>query len=230
MIFQDPYSSLDPRMTVASIVREPLIAQHGRRAATDQRIDDLLDEVGLRQDVRDRRPAQLSGGQRQRVGIARALALDPRVIIADEAVSALDVSVQATVLNLLRELQRERELTYLFISHDLDVVRYLCHRVAVMYLGKLVEVGDTEQVYNRPAHPYTAALLSSVPGSETGHGERLRGEVPSADQVPSGCRFHTRCPLAGERCREVTPQLLGDPRQRVACHYPLVERDPELVG
>ncbi|WP_011583047.1 MULTISPECIES: ABC transporter ATP-binding protein [Chelativorans] len=221
MIFQDPYSSLDPRMTIGEIIAEPLSYNGLAKAERRKRAAALMDEVGLSQELIDQRPAQISGGQRQRVGIARALSQDPKLIIADESVSALDVSVQATILNLFRRLQRERGLTYLFISHDLNVVRYMCDRVAVMYLGKLVELAPTDALFRNPAHPYTRALLASIPGAKM-MGERLRGDLPSPDQPPAGCRFHTRCPQRQVICESIEPSLehLGGGIS-VACHYPV---------
>ena len=223
IIFQDPYASLNPRMTVGSIVGEPLaihkIARGSERAA---RVEAILKRVGLSAEHMRRYPHEFSGGQRQRIGIARALALNPELIIGDEPVSALDVSIQAQVINLLQDLQREYALTYLIIAHDLNVIRHISHRIAVMYLGKIMEVADSESLYRSPLHPYTEALLSAVPVPDpTRRRGRivLKGDIPSPINPPSGCVFHTRCPYVEERCRREVPLLktLADGRQ-VACH------------
>ncbi|MET0233571.1 MAG: dipeptide ABC transporter ATP-binding protein [Kibdelosporangium sp.] len=227
MIFQDPYASLDPRMTVLDIIAEPLAATHSGTSRTRRdRVAQLLDLVGLSQDMTSRYPHQFSGGQRQRIGIARALALDPQVLICDEPVSALDVSVQAQVINLLGDLRRRLGVAIVFIAHDLSVVRHIADRVAVMYLGRIAEIGDTETIYDSPAHPYTQALLSAVPASErTGRGrltERriLDGEPPSPVDPPSGCRFNPRCWMAADQCRTEVPALreMGHNRYS-ACHF-----------
>ncbi|MEU7003620.1 ABC transporter ATP-binding protein [Nonomuraea sp. NPDC046570] len=228
MMFQDSNASLDPRMRIGTILREPLAIQGvGSRAERTARAHELLRDVGLPASVMERYPYELSGGQRQRVGLARALALDPKVLVADEPVSALDVSIRSQVLNLMRRLQLERGLSSVVISHDLAVVRYLADRVGVMYLGKLVETGTTEEVYGSAAHPYTAGLLAAVPDAdpETRRPQvsaRVRGELPSPIDPPSGCRFRTRCALATELCAEVEPPLQPvTDTQQVACHHPL---------
>jgi oligopeptide/dipeptide ABC transporter ATP-binding protein len=229
LIFQDPHSSLDPRMRVSSILREPLAAQGiGSRKQQTERVRELLEEVGLSPRSSELYPHEFSGGQRQRIGFARALALEPRVIVADEPVSALDVSVQSQMLNLMRDLQRERDLTYVVISHDLAVVRYLANRIGVMYLGKLVEVGPADDVYKRPAHPYTAALLESIPDPDPAKARRKRkgvvtGELPSAAAPPSGCRFRTRCSRAQDTCASQEPPLraFNAEGHLAACHFPL---------
>lgn len=222
-IFQDPFSSMNPRMRVRDIVGEPLRNFGHDAAGIRKRVAELLQRVSLRADAADRYPHEFSGGQRQRIVIARALALEPALIVCDEPVSALDVSVQAQVINLLMDLQRDMNLTYVFISHDLSVVRHISHRVAVMYLGKIVETGTRDAIFRRPAHPYTRALLASVPSARQGErrpAQTLKGEIPSPLTPPSGCAFRTRCPLAQPRCAEETPQ----PRtlaagQQVACHF-----------
>jgi peptide/nickel transport system ATP-binding protein len=223
MIFQDPYSSLNPRWTLLQIVGEPLVAHdiaHGREL--EERVADLLRRVGLRPEFMRRYPHAFSGGERQRIGIARALALQPKFVVADEPVSALDVSVRAQTLNLLADLQAEFQLTYLFISHDLSVVQHICDRVAVMYVGKLVEIADREELYFNPKHPYTEALLSALPKTDPDMPSRrivLEGEVPDPSRPPSGCYFHPRCPYAIARCRVETPVLDEiEPGHFVACH------------
>jgi oligopeptide/dipeptide ABC transporter ATP-binding protein len=224
MVFQDPYSSLNPRKTVAEIVAQPLRTIGGRsRAEARRRVMELLEMVGLDPNHANRYPHQFSGGQRQRIGIARALALEPRLIVLDEPVSALDLSVQAQIINLLTRLQRDLGVGYLFISHDLAVVEYLSRRVAVMYLGRIVELAQADALFEAPRHPYTEALLSAV---LTGDGSReeivLEGEIPSPTNVPEGCRFHTRCPYAQARCRTEEPQFREvAPGQFAACHFPL---------
>jgi oligopeptide/dipeptide ABC transporter ATP-binding protein len=227
MIFQDPYASLNPRKTVGQIVGTPF-AIHGVKGAK-ARVQELLEVVGLSPEHYNRYPHEFSGGQRQRIGVARALALSPKLIVCDEPVSALDVSIQAQVLNLLRNLQKDFNLTYVFISHDLSVIRQIADRIAVMYLGRLVEIGDSEQIYTAPKHPYTAALLSAVPRTGTDPRERivLTGDVPSPIAPPEACVFHPRCPrFHAGHCDVEAPQLRElAPHQSAACHYPL-ERWP----
>ena len=224
IVFQDPYTSLPPRMRVAEIIADPLrIHGVGDRAAIAHRVTRLMREVGLNPARGRDYPFQFSGGQRQRIGIARALAIEPRLLLLDEAVSALDVSVQAQVLNLLRDLQERHGLTYIFISHDLGVVRYMSDRIAVMYLGKIVEQGPADDVYARPLHPYTQALVSAVPSvRRRGERIRLRGEPPKPTAPPSGCAFHPRCPMAQPICSEQTPPLQEWlPGRLAACHFAL---------
>ena len=227
IIFQDPFGSLNPRFTVGDIISEPLrVHKVAKGTAMDDRVAELLRLVGLEPSWRNRWPQEFSGGQRQRVGIARALALNPKFIVADEAVSALDVSVQSQVINLMSDLQEQLGLTYLFIAHGLNVVRHISTRIGVMYLGKMVEVAPAEEMFNRPAHPYTAALLSAAPMPNP-HRKRerivLTGEVPSPANPPSGCRFHTRCPFVKPDCKEAIPELKQVEKGRfVACHYPLL--------
>jgi peptide/nickel transport system ATP-binding protein len=216
IVFQDPFSSLDPRMSAAEILREPLdVHDVGTRAERRDTIERLIERVGLSVDQLDRNPREFSGGQAQRLGIARALALDPDFIVCDEPVSALDVSVQAQVLNLFADIQEEFDLTFLFIAHDLSVIRMISDRVAVMYLGEIVETGDVEAIFDDPEHPYTQGLLESVPRAEISERERvvdpIPGDVPSPRDPPSGCRFHTRCPHAREVCRSASPDRYSKP-------------------
>ncbi len=223
IIFQDPYGSLNPRMRVGAIVGEGLeIHNLAKGEEKKRRVLELLDRVGLRADAYDRYPHEFSGGQRQRVGIARALAVQPRLIVADEPVSALDVSIQAQIVNLLQDLQEELGLTYVFIAHDLRVVEHISHRVAIMYLGKIVELAESTEIYRNPRHPYTRALLSAVPMPDpTARRERmlLPGDVPSPILPPPGCAFHPRCPFAEDRCRREPPELVtGSQGHAVACH------------
>jgi len=226
MIFQDPYASLNPRMTVKEIIEEPLkIHKVGTSKERTDRAEELLEKVGLNPSYINRYPHEFSGGQRQRIGIARALALKPDMIICDEPISALDVSIQAQIVNLLEELQEDLGLTYLFIAHDLSMVRHISHRVAVMYLGKIMELANTTTLFDQPYNPYTIALLSAVPVPDPYVEEKrkriiLEGDVPSPINPPSGCRFHTRCFMAKERCKIEEPELLEvDKDHFVACHY-----------
>ncbi|MCC6780507.1 MAG: ATP-binding cassette domain-containing protein [Hyphomicrobiales bacterium] len=236
MIFQDPYASLNPRSTAGAIIEEPLTVHGvGTKAAHRERVLWLAERVGLRRDALGRYPHEFSGGQRQRIGIARALALNPKLIICDEPVSALDVSVQAQVLNLLAELQQELGLSFLFISHDLSVVEHVSDRVLVMYLGKIVESGETDALWQLPLHPYTQALIGSLPAADPDATARPRpalieGDVPSPLSPPSGCRFHTRCPSATDECRVLEPVLrpVGDGRRAVACHWVSADASAEL--
>jgi peptide/nickel transport system ATP-binding protein/oligopeptide transport system ATP-binding protein len=235
MIFQDPYSSLNPRRRVGSIIAEPFVVHglHRGEGERKRRVQELMDRVGLNPEHYNRYPHEFSGGQRQRIGVARAIALEPKVLIADEPVSALDVSIQAQVLNLLADLQRDMGLTLILIAHDLSVVRHMSDRVAVMYLGKVVEVGTSESLYTTPQHPYTGALLSSVPVPEPPEeGQKrkrflLSGDVPSPANPPKACRFHTRCPKAQERCSTVEPPLAhidgAAEGSLAACHFPLTD-------
>lgn len=227
MIFQDPYASLNPRFTIGSLIAEPM---HIYKVASNKEIRDrtseLLRVVGLRSEYIDRYPHEFSGGQRQRIAVARALAINPEFVIADEPVSALDVSIRAQVLNLLQSLQQRFNLTYLFVSHDLSVVRHVADRIAVMYLGKIVELSDRDELYSAPKHPYTRALLSAVPIPDPQIEKRrqriiLSGDLPSPIKIPSGCRFHTRCPMAQDICREVEPTFEAKEGREhyAACHF-----------
>lgn len=223
LVFQDPYASLDPRFTIADCITEPLRAFGASQEEMDTAVLDLADKVGINPDHLRRYPHQFSGGQRQRVGIARAIALHPDLVVCDEPVSALDVSIQAQTLNLLHDLQKELQLTYLFISHDLGVVHYVSDRVCVMFLGRICEIGTTEEVYYHPKHPYTRYLLAATPKIGGSHDEKelLTGDIPSPINPPSGCRFRTRCPYAQPICSEQVPQLQGEGEHLCACHFPL---------
>ncbi|MFJ9498765.1 ABC transporter ATP-binding protein [Brevibacillus centrosporus] len=222
MVFQDPYASLDPRLTVGDIIAEPLeIHQIARGKEKDRRIDELLNVVGLSSYHAKRYSHEFSGGQRQRIGIARALALNPKLIVADEPVSALDVSIQSQVINLMQDLQEQFDLTYLFIAHDLSVVKHISNRIGVMYLGRIVELADKRELFDSPQHPYTQALLSAVPTpNPLAKKERivLRGDVPSPANPPAGCTFHPRCPAVMDRCKTVKPVFQNRDGRFVACH------------
>ena len=225
IIFQDPYSSLNPRKRIGDLLAEPLIAHRlATKEEASKKVDRMLEIVGLTKFHKSRYPHEFSGGQRQRVGIARALMLNPKLIVCDEPVSALDVSIQAQVLNLLKDLQKEFNLTYLFIAHGLGAVKYISDRIAVMYLGKIVEIGKTEEIFKNPKHPYTQVLLSAypIPNPHLRNRERIvvEGDVPSPANPPNGCRFHTRCPMAQAMCKEKEP-LLDGANHSVACHFPL---------
>ncbi|WP_163969410.1 ABC transporter ATP-binding protein [Oceanobacillus halotolerans] len=227
VIFQDPYASINPRQTVRQILNEAMEIQNiGTKEERNDRIIELMETVGLGAHQADRFPHEFSGGQRQRIGIARALSVNPQLIVCDEAVSALDVSIQAQVINLLKKLQRDFDLTYLFISHDLGVVRHISDRVIVMYLGKIVEIADKKSLFTNAQHPYTKSLLSAIPSTNTeGKKERiiLKGDVPSPIDPPTGCRFHTRCPFATEKCAKEVPTLRSEDYMEeghmAACHY-----------
>ncbi|WP_347268434.1 oligopeptide/dipeptide ABC transporter ATP-binding protein [Paracoccus sp. (in: a-proteobacteria)] len=225
MVFQDPFSSLNPRERVGRIIRQPMdLLDQGERSGRDARVEELLVQVGLRPELKSLYPHQFSGGQRQRIGLARALATRPDLIVFDEPVSALDVAVQAQVLNLVRRLQKDTGLTYLFISHDLGVVRHICDEIAVMYLGQIVEKAPARQIFESPRHPYTQALIAAAPSLAPEHrrrggGARLQGDPPSPVNLPKGCRFASRCPIAVERCHHVAPLLREvAENQTVACH------------
>ena len=233
MIFQDPYASLNPRKRVGQIVGDPL-KLHGVASGAElkRKVEEILDRVGLSAEHYNRFPHEFSGGQRQRIGVARALSLEPTMIIADEPVSALDVSIQAQIINLLEDLQDEFGLTYVFVAHDLGVVRHVSDRIAVMYLGKIVEIGPAEEVYSNPIHPYTVSLLSAVPIPDPKLNRAreqvvLEGDVPSPANPPEACRFHTRCPRATDICSEVEPQLVDyGNRHFAACHHPVGRNAP----
>ncbi|MFY0761573.1 dipeptide ABC transporter ATP-binding protein [Metabacillus dongyingensis] len=225
IIFQDPYSSLNPRKRIGDLLTEALLAHKlASKEEAVKKVDDMLEIVGLTKSHKNRYPHEFSGGQRQRIGIARALILEPKLIVCDEPVSALDVSIQAQILNLLKDLQKKFRLTYLFIAHGLGAVKYISDRIAVMYLGKIVEIGKTEDIFKNPKHPYTQALLNAypIPNPHFRNRERivLAGDVPSPANPPKGCSFHTRCPIAKDICRQQTPELLGG-SQSIACHFPL---------
>ncbi len=234
MVFQDPFGSLSPRRTVADIIAEPMDSFGLTKSRKDRRekVAELLDLVGLPPSYMDRRPRQFSGGQRQRIGIARAISVDPAFIVADEPVSALDVSIQAQIINLMQDLQEKRGFSFLFIAHDLAVVRHVADRVAVMYLGRIVEMGTKAQIYSSPHHPYTEALMSAAPRPDPAARSNriiLEGDVPSPSNVPSGCPFRTRCPLAAEICSTERPPLVEvEPGHTAACHfatpYPISQR------
>lgn len=226
IIFQDPYASLNPRMSVKQIIEEPLVTYGMKdKKELEKRVKELMKEVGIPEEFYNRYPHQFSGGQRQRIGIARAIALNPRLIICDEPVSALDVSIQSQVLNLLKDLQEQYNLTYLFISHDLSVVKFIADRVCVMFLGSICEIGATDELYDHPLHPYTKFLLNAIPKADpklrSEEKELLTGEIPSPVNPPSGCRFHTRCPYAQDICSQKAPEckVIGD--RKVFCHFPL---------
>ncbi|MBY0553535.1 dipeptide ABC transporter ATP-binding protein [bacterium] len=235
MIFQDPYASLDTRMTVGQIIEQPFKI-HGLlpdKKEREERVKELLQLVGLKASHVNRYPHEFSGGQRQRISIARAVALNPKLIICDEPVSALDVSIQAQVLNLLKDLQERLNLTYIFISHDLSVIEHVCDRIAVMYLGRIVEIATRDELFKNPKHPYTRALMSSIPSIGTGKKKMskiLSGEIPSPINPPKGCAFHPRCPHKIKECSEITPQLRGDsPQHLKACHVNLETNLKEIL-
>lgn len=225
IVFQDPYTSLPPRMRVGDIVADPLLIHHlADRHSVGERVNQLLEDVGLQPEIADKYPYQMSGGMRQRVGIARALSVQPTLVVADEAVSALDASVQSQILNLFKDLQGRHELTYIFVSHDLGVVKYMSHRIAVMYLGEIVEIAVTDELYAHPLSPYTRALLSAIPSIHRGGRERIRleGEPPDPANPPSGCKFHPRCPIAQKICAQEAPPLKEWlPGHYTACHFAL---------
>lgn len=222
IIFQDPYASLNPRMSVGEIIAEPIITHNKglNKSQIKERVLELMEDVGIRKEYYHRYPHQFSGGQRQRIGIARAIALDPKLIVCDEPVSALDVSIQSQVLNLLKDIQERRKASYLFISHDLSVVNFIADRVCVMFLGKVCEIGNTDDIFEKPLHPYTRLLLDAVPSIENAGKKReiLKGEIPSPIDIPTGCRFHTRCPYCSEICITKEPGLREVCGRYMACH------------
>lgn len=222
IIFQDPYSSLDPRFTVERIIEEPLVVNKVDKKTRKEKVKKLMSEVGLREDQASKFPHEFSGGQRQRIGIARALASDPKLIVCDEPVSALDVSIQAQVLNMMHDLQKNHDLTYLFISHNLSVIKHVCDRIGVMYLGEIVEMADKKELFDNPSHPYTKALMRAIPIPDPtyiSHDEVLTGEVPSPLNPPKGCCFSTRCPFANDKCRCEKPKLKEVTKgHMVSCH------------
>jgi oligopeptide/dipeptide ABC transporter ATP-binding protein len=236
MVFQDPFASLNPRKRVGQIIGLPLRLHGTERKNVEQQVKQLLDRVGLHPEHINRFPHEFSGGQRQRIGVARALALQPKLIVLDEPVSALDVSVQAQIINLLDDLQDQLDLTYLFVAHDLSVVRHVSDRIAVMYLGKLMEISPAEELYTKPVHPYTSALLAAIPIPDPRENRRrerivVSGEPPNPINPPSGCVFHPRCPRATQVCREVEPPLVRYPNGHLAaCHHPLNVSDAEISG
>ena len=227
IIFQDPYASLNPRMKVLDIIAEPLVTYGlaANKKELENQVMELMDLVGIPREFRNRYPHQFSGGQRQRIGIARAIALQPKLIVCDEPVSALDVSIQSQVLNLLKDLQEQRKLTYLFISHDLSVVKFIASRVCVMFLGTICEIGGTDELYEKPLHPYTRFLLDAIPQADprlrSQEKEILTGEIPSPVNPPSGCRFRTRCPYARDICSQQAPPCKTVGNRQVFCHFPL---------
>lgn len=235
MIFQDPYSSLNPRMTVADIIAEPLyLHNYGSKKEIKKRVDELLERVGLASYHGTRYPIEFSGGQRQRIGIARALALGPKLIVCDEPVSALDVSIQAQILNLLKEIQQDFGLAYIFIAHGIQAVKHISDKVAVMYLGRIIEFAETEELFESPRHPYTKALFSAVPlpNPEMRERERiiLKGDLPSPSNPPEGCHFHTRCPVAMDICKSVAPALIPDSQNRLTACLLFQEQKREQVA
>ncbi|WP_087972423.1 ABC transporter ATP-binding protein [Oceanobacillus rekensis] len=232
MIFQDPYSSLNPRMTVADIIAEPLVLHNiGTKAERKKKVDELLERVGLSSYHGKRYPVEFSGGQRQRLGIARALALEPKLIVCDEPVSALDVSIQAQILNLLKDIQKDMGISYLFIAHGIQAVKHISNRIAVMYLGKIIELNETEELFENPRHPYTKALLSAVPHPDPKMRDReriiLKGDLPSPANPPKGCSFHTRCPVVMEQCKSKAPKLVTTSEQSLTACLLFDEQESE---